>query len=91
MRMTASTITGLAGMITRNKWRYIHDYASWHGRYPKTTRELRHLICEDHDGIVPVRRSRLNIPTAYDDPCASRNFGKSWKDYTKRRAQWDKL
>jgi hypothetical protein len=50
--------------------------------------ELRQLTGADHDG-EPVRRRRLSIPTAYDDPHISRNYGKSWKDYTKQRKQWD--
>lgn len=72
--------------------RYKHCYRLWFGgycRYPRTTNELRQLIGAEHDG-EPVRRRRLNIRTCYDDPPVARNYGKSWKDYTKRRKQWER-
>jgi hypothetical protein len=74
---------------TESAFYYRHRYASWYCRHPRTTNELRQLRCDDADGL-PVRRKRLTIRTAYDDPPVSRNYGKSWKDYTKRRKQWDR-
>jgi hypothetical protein len=52
-----------------------------------TRGELRQLAADEAEGL-PVRRRRLNIPTAYDDPYISRNYGRSWKDYTRRPHQW---
>lgn len=76
----------------RSRERYRARYCLVHGHYfrhPKTMNELRQLLGADHDG-EPVRRRRLLIPTSYDDPHISRNYGKSWKDYTKQRKQWDR-
>ena len=78
-----------------NEWareRYVDRYCLVVGHYHRhvrTMNELRQLRGADHDG-EPVRRRRLTLPTSYDDPMISRNFGKSWKDYTKRRKQWDR-
>ncbi len=57
-------------------------------RYPKTAAERRQLCADVCDGIK-VRRRRLNIPTVRDDILISRQYGRSWKDYTKQRRQWD--
>jgi hypothetical protein len=57
-------------------------------RHPQTMNELRQLTGAEHDG-EPVRRRRLTLPTSYDDGHIARNYGKSWKDYTKQRKQWD--
>ena len=76
------------GTRERYKHCYTLQYGGW-CRNVKTTNELRQLKGADADG-EPVRRRRLNIPTAYDDPRVSRDYGKSWKDYTKRRKQWDR-
>lgn len=69
------------------KFTYRPSYGRYH-RSVRTQNELRQLICADADGL-PVRRKRLNLPTAYDDLNVCRRYGKSWKDYTKRRKQWE--
>lgn len=66
--------------------RYEHRYSFM--RSPRTQRERRALFGFEHDGL-PVRRKRLNLPTTYDDIMLSRNYGRSWKDYTKKRRQWE--
>ena len=72
----------------RAKGRYVHKYGGYY-RLVRTTNELRQLKGDDADGI-PVRRRRLTIPTAYDDPNVSRFWKRSWKDFTKNRKQWQK-
>jgi hypothetical protein len=61
----------------------------WYGRHVRTFNELRQLINDDAEGL-PVRRKRLLLPDWYDDPQVGRHGGRSWKDYTKRRKQWDR-
>lgn len=71
----------------RHKFRYNHKYRfMW--RRPRTMNELRQLRFDDHFGL-PIRRGRLRLPTLWDDVPLTRNFGKSWKDYTKKRRQWE--
>ena len=70
--------------------RYEGMYRLINGGYCRnvhTRGELRQLAADEAEGL-PVRRRRLNIPTAYDDPLISRNYGRSWKDYTRRPHQW---
>ena len=49
-----------------------------------------------HDEDVSVYREMLlhtkikSMPTAWDDVRIGRNDGRSWKDYTKKRRQWQK-
>lgn len=74
----------------RFRGRYRHKYSCWwNGRHVRTFNELRQLTNDDAEGL-PVRRKRLGIPDWYDDPKLSRCNGRSWKDYTKQRKQWDK-
>lgn len=82
-----SRLIGLADKPNPFKFRYTHRWAGYH-RHVRTTNELRQLRCDEAEGL-PVRRRRLNIPTWYDDLHISRNYGKCWKDYTKRRKQWE--
>lgn len=70
------------------KGRYVHQYARWH-RKVRTMNELRQLHGDDNDGL-PVRRRRLLLPTNWDDLPVSRNWKRSWKDFTKKRHQWEK-
>ena len=41
------------------------------------------------DGIK-VRGNRKHLRTNWDDPRRGRTYGRSWKDYTKRKKQWDR-
>lgn len=68
--------------------RYVHCHARGH-RKMRTMNELRQLHGDDADGL-PVRRRRLGIPTYWDDLPISRNWKRSWKDFTKKRHQWEK-
>ena len=63
----------------------------WAGqyRYVRTMNEIRQLAADENEGIR-VRRRRLNVPTVYDDITIVRNYGRSWKDFTRRRHQWDR-
>lgn len=72
-----------------DRWfgRYDHRYRGWY-RNPRTQQERRELKGFDREGL-PVRRRRLNLPTAYDDLRHARVGGRSWKDYTKFRHQWE--
>lgn len=72
--------------VSRHGGKYHHRYAQYH-RAPKTFNEVRQLRGMDADGL-PIRRRRLNVPSAYDDVHLGRNYGKSWKDFTKQRRQW---
>lgn len=67
--------------------RYMHQHARYF-RYPSTHAERRAVAAVVQDG-VPVRASRRKLPTAYDDMAIQRNYGRSWKDYTKKRRQWE--
>lgn len=67
--------------------RYVHRHAGYH-RSMRTMNELRQLHGDEVDGH-PVRRRRLNIPTAYDDLPITRSWKRSWKDFTKKRHQWE--
>lgn len=74
----------------RDLWkrdRQVYENKYSYFRNPRTRAEIRFLAGADRDG-EKVRRRRLTIPSAYDDVCISRNWGKSWKDYTKNRRQW---
>lgn len=73
---------------TSHLGRYEHRYAPYF-RHPRTQRERRELFGFEHDGL-PVRRRRLRVPTAYDDLPIARNYGRSWKDFTRQRRQWEK-
>lgn len=71
----------------------------WIGRYwtknyirdrnVRTFNERRQNHHAECDGIK-VRGNRKLIPHSWDDPHVARWGGASWKDYTKRRKQWDK-
>lgn len=65
--------------------RYSLEYA-WY-RYVRTTNEIRANAAALEDGYK-VRGRRRNLPTVYDDVRVSRTWGRSWKDYTKRRKQY---
>ncbi len=54
----------------------------------RTQNERRQLAGLDADGL-PVRRRRLNVPTAWDDFHVVKNYKRSWKDFTKKRHQWE--
>ncbi len=54
----------------------------------RTQNERRQLAGLDADGL-PVRRRRLNVPSARDDIHAVKNYKRSWKDFTKKRHQWE--
>lgn len=69
------------------RWCYSHKFVNY-CRYPRTFSELRQNNHADNEGL-PVRRRRVKVPTCYDDLRVGRSYGKSWKDYTKRRKQWE--
>jgi hypothetical protein len=71
----------------KHKGRYSCKYGYGH-RYVRTYSELRQLYGDKADGIK-VRQSRLNIPTLYDDLPVSKDFKRSWKDFTKKKRQWN--
>jgi hypothetical protein len=70
-----------------NIGRYEHKYC-W-DRYIRTQNERRQNCWAQDDGIH-VRGSRRykHLPTVYEDIMLSRNWGKSWKDFTKCRKQY---
>lgn len=71
-----------------HKYRYNHRY-SFMWRLPRIMSEVRQLHRAVQDGIR-VRPSRLaGFPETWDDRNIARNYGKSWKDFTKRRHQWE--
>ena len=71
----------------KSEGRYVHKYASYH-RHMRTMNEMRQLKGDEADGIR-VRRRRLNIPQFWDDLPISRSYKRSWKDFTKKRHQWE--
>jgi hypothetical protein len=71
---------------SRHAGKYRHRYA-WYFRYIQTFNEKRQLHACVMDGL-PVRRARLTVPDVRDDIMVARNYGRSWKDYTKQRHQW---
>lgn len=80
-----------SGEIRQLDWgigKYEHLYC-YQWRQVRTFSEIRQHYHALDDG-QKVRRRRLLIPTVWDDRTISRNWGRSWKDYTKRRKQWDK-
>lgn len=54
-------------------------------RYPKTTQERRYA--EAHKGYIRGRRSKCNLPNAWDDIYRSNVSNKSWKNQKKKK-QW---
>lgn len=74
--------------LNRYRYAYRFDHGGYH-RNPRTQNERRQNFAHEDDGL-PVRRRRLGpLPHSYDDLGRSRTYGKSWKDYTKRRHQWE--
>lgn len=57
-------------------------------RHPKTQKERREIEGFILDGL-PVRRKRRLIPDSRNMRPPARQWGRSWKDYTKRRKQWE--
>jgi hypothetical protein len=68
--------------------RYKLRWGGYH-RYFRTYNEYRQNLLHAHEGL-PVRTRRLNLPVLYDDLNIVRNWGRSWKDYTKNRKQWER-
>lgn len=67
--------------------KYSHKYA--YDRNVRTFNERKANVHAEDDGIK-VRGRRKLIPNSWDDPHLARSYGRSWKDYTKRKKQWDK-
>lgn len=67
------------------QWEGIYDLR-WGGyfRRIKTYNEIR-----QNYGCPYVRGKRRNVPTSWDDLYIARNWGRSWKDFTKKRNQYD--
>lgn len=63
------------------RWRGIH-------RNPRTQQERRRNAGDAHDRAYHARGRRMIVPSAWDDLCATRQGGKSWKDCTRYRRQW---
>jgi hypothetical protein len=73
----------------RHKFRYKLDWGHYHRR-PQTQNERRQNFAAQADGM-PVRRCRVKgLPHSWDDLHRARDWGKSWKDYTKHRKQWER-
>ena len=69
----------------KNLGRYTVEYSYW--TQVRTTNERRQNSAAKADGIK-VRGKRRKLPTSWDDKRISRDWGRSWKDYTKRRKQY---
>lgn len=69
--------------------RFEHKYAR-HYRTFQTFNEIRQHEHALLDG-AHIRARRLNLPRIWDDCHIGRNYGRSWKDFTKNRRQWDCL
>ena len=68
--------------------RYSLVERGYYYRHPKTQNEKRKVAALILDGI-PVRRKRRLIPDSRMMRPPARNWGRSWKDFTKRRHQWE--
>lgn len=66
---------------------YRHRWRRWY-RLPATMQERRRNAGDLHDREYHARGRRQHLPTSYDDLCAQRIYGKSWKDYTRYKKQW---
>lgn len=67
------------GPVPRTGGRYGHYY-----RHPKTFNEMKQNT--DVEYRQYVRKSRLHLPTVYDD--IYRDNSRCWKDQSKKRKQW---
>jgi hypothetical protein len=67
--------------------KYRHKYSNARNIHTFNERKQNHYAKKD--GIL-VRGARKHLPTNWDDPRIARVYGRSWKDYTKRKKQWDK-
>ena len=72
---------------------YVWNGRGYH-RPIKTFNEIRQNICDQCDlrgeprSCQPrARRSRVELD-AWNDECRDRNYGKSWKHFTRHRKQW---
>lgn len=72
---------------------YVWQGCGYH-RPIKTYNEIRQNICDEHDHRGDARSCRprscrnRGALDAYNDVNRSRNYGKSWKDFTRFRKQW---
>lgn len=66
---------------------YTHKYVFW--RSFKTFNEIRQNHHAKKDGFK-TRAKRNHVPQIWDDRFISRNYGKDWKRFTKKRKQWMK-
>ncbi len=75
-----------------NSFVFVHQGPNYH-RSIKTFPEIRRNCADENEyrgtnmrGIRPCRRD--HYLDSWNDFMVSRNYGKSWKDFTKYRKQW---
>ena len=76
------------GVMELEDWgagRYSNKYSWWRGI--RTFNERKRNAAAKADGYK-TRGKRRNLPTSWDDPRISRDWGRSWKDYTKHKKQY---
>lgn len=87
-------------LVDVNNWHpgvnAIHRFRlQWNRRARMHTHQERRESFNDGDAfeitgkhVIRAARNHHNLPTKWDDGWISRDWGRSWKDYTRNRKQW---